>query len=124
MERTNGGFGLNFLKGLLIGVSTCLAAILIFAFVLKFAELTDGWVRFINQFIKLAGIIAACLVGVKGKKGFLKGAALGLTVVAVTYLLFGLISGGLSFGISTLFEAGYGTVAGALAGILSVNLKK
>ena len=123
MEKT-GGFGLNFFKGLLIGVSVCLAAILIFAFVLKFAEISEGWIKFINQVIKLFGITAACLVGVKGEKGFLKGAAIGLAVVAVTYLLFGLISGSLTFGVSTLFEAGYGLICGSLAGILAANLKK
>ncbi|MBP5308011.1 MAG: TIGR04086 family membrane protein [Clostridia bacterium] len=124
MEKTSGGFGLGYLKGLLIGVSTCLAAILVFAFVLKFAELSDGWVKFINQIIKLCGITVACLVGVRGEKGFLKGAALGFSVIAVTYLLFGLISGSLDFGVSTLFEALYGIVCGILAGILSANLKK
>ncbi len=124
MEKTADNFGVSLFKGILVGVSVCLAAILIFAFVLKFAALSDGTVRIINQVIKLIAITVSCLVAVRGEKGFLKGAAVGLSVVAVTYFIFGLISGSLSFGISTLFEAAYGIIAGAIAGILAVNLKK
>lgn len=125
MERAAvGKFGLGLLKGLLIGVSICLAAILVFAFVLKFADLSDFWVSTVNQIIKLVAISAACLLTVRGDKGFLKGAACGLTITAVTYLLFGLISGSLTFGLNTLFEIIYGTLVGAIAGIISVNFKK
>lgn len=124
MEKSFKRFGLDYLKGLLIGVSVCLACILIFAFVLRFVELSDFWVKFINQIIKLCAITAACLVGVKGEKGFFKGIAMGLGVIIVTYLLFGLVSGSLTFGISLVYELLFGSVLGLLAGILSVNLKK
>ncbi len=123
MEKTF-GFGVSLLKGLLIGVSICLAAILIFAFALKFVSLSAFWVKTVNQIIKVTAIMVACLVSVKGEKGFLKGGAVGLSVVLVTYLLFGLVSGSLTFGVSTLLECAFGILIGILAGILSVNLKK
>ena len=125
MEKTaKGSFALDTFKGVLVGVSVCLGCILAFALVLKFVALPTFWIRFINQIIKLAGIFFGCLAGVKGERGFLKGAVVGLFVVAATFLLFGLVSGGISFGVSTLFEALYGIICGALSGIISVNLKK
>ena len=117
-------FGVKLLKGLLIGVSVSLASILVFALVLKFVNMSAFWIKLVNQFIKLASIFVACLVAVGGSKGLLKGVAVGLSVVGVTYLLFGLVSGGLSIGISVVWEAVYGILAGGLAGIISANLKK
>jgi len=117
-------FGLELLKGVLIGVSACLALILVFAFVLKFADLSEGWIRAINQIIKVTGIALACVFSVRGEKGWLKGMAVGFLVVVVTYLLFGLISSSLEFGLMTLVEALFGIAVGLLCGIISVNLKK
>ncbi|MBP5194209.1 MAG: TIGR04086 family membrane protein [Clostridia bacterium] len=125
MEKTaKGSFALDMFKGVLAGVSVCLGCILAFALALKFFALPPLWIRIINQAIKLAGILVGCLVGVRGERGFLKGGAVGLAVVAVTFLLFGLVSGGITFGVSTLFEALYGIISGALCGIIAVNLKK
>ncbi len=123
MERTK-GFGFSLLKGLLVGLSVCLALILVFALVLKFADLGDFWVKTINQIIKLCAVVAACFVSVNGSKGYIKGCVTGLSVVVCTYLLFGLVSGSLSFGWGTALELVYGIIVGTLAGILAANVKK
>ena len=123
MEKTADNFGISLLKGILTGVAVCLAGILVFAFILQFVSVSERWIRFTDQIIKLFGITAACLVSVRGEKGYLKGACTGVSVAAVTYILFGLISGSLDFGISVLWEALYGIVAGLLSGIIAVNLK-
>ena len=78
----------------------------------------------INGRIELISICVACPFVVYGEKGLLKGAATGTTLIIVTYLLFGLISGELSFGAGSLLELLYGLVAGGLAGVICVNLKK
>ena len=124
MENVKHGYVIELIKGMLIGVSICLAGVLLFAFVLKFVTLTTFWVRTINQIIKLCAVTVACLLSVKGERGFLKGAGVGLAVITVTYLLFGIVSGGLSFGWKVVLEAFYGLLIGILGGILAVNLKK
>lgn len=124
MERVSDRFAVKLIKGLLVGVSISLALILVFAFALKFVDLSAGWIKGINQVIKLVSVGVACLVSVNEGKGWLKGMATGFGVIVVTYLLFGFVSGSLSFGASCLWEALYGLIAGALAGIISVNLKK
>lgn len=124
MENTANNFKLDLLKSILVGVSVSLALILVFALVLKFVDIPDFWIRTVNQVIKLIAIVSACFVGVKKQKGLVKGVTVGFLVVAITYLLFGLVSGSLSFGWGTLLEATYGIFCGALAGIICVNLKK
>ena len=124
MEKTFKESLLGVLKGVLIGVSICLAGVLVFAFVLKFTSLSQFWMKTVNQIIKLIAVTVACITSVRGERGFLKGAAVGFGVVFVTFFLFGLISGGLSFGWGTLLEAVYGILIGLIGGILAVNLKK
>ena len=124
MEKTFKESLLGVLKGVLIGVSICLAGVLVFAFVLKFTSLSQFWIKTVNQIIKLIAVTVACITSVRGTRGFLKGAAVGFGVVFVTFFLFGLISGGLSFGWGTLLEAVYGILIGLIGGILAVNLKK
>ncbi|MBQ9710005.1 MAG: TIGR04086 family membrane protein [Clostridia bacterium] len=124
MEKTFKESLLGVLKGVLIGVSICLAGVLVFAFVLKFTSLSQFWIKTVNQIIKLIAVTVACITSVRGERGFLKGAAVGFGVVFVTFFLFGLISGGLSFGWGTLLEAVYGILIGLIGGILAVNLKK
>lgn len=123
MKKLSREFWIYLLKGVLVGVSICLVGVLAFAFVLKLTDLPQVWIRVINQVIKLVAVTVACIVSVRGERAFLKGGALGLAVVAVTFLLFGLISGGLSFGWMTLLEAVYGILIGMIGGILAVNLK-
>ena len=124
MEKTFKESLLGVLKGVLIGVSICLAGVLVFAFVLKFTSLSQFWIKTVNQIIKLIAVTVACITSVRGNRGFLKGAVVGFGVVFVTFFLFGLISGGLSFGWGTLLEAVYGILIGLIGGILAVNLKK
>lgn len=124
MENIKNNFFTGLLKGVLIGLSACLAMILIFAFVLKFVAVPQKTIAIINGIIKLISICVACPFAVNGEKGLLKGAATGTTLIIVTYLLFGLISGELSFGAGSLLELLYGLVAGGLAGVICVNLKK
>ena len=124
MERTSDKFVVDLIKGVLIGVSICLALVLVFAFVLKFVNMSSWAIRTVNQVIKLVAVLCACAVAVKGEKGFLKGSVVGLCVVGVTFLTFGLLSNSLSFGLSLLWEALYGIFVGLIGGIIAVNLKK
>lgn len=124
MENINNNFFLSLVKGLLIGLGACLAIILIFAFVLKFVVIPQQVIIIINGVIKLVSVCIACPFAVNGEKGLIKGAITGLSLIIITYLLFGLISGGLTFGFGTVLEIIYGLVAGGLAGVICVNIKK
>lgn len=62
------------------------------------------------------------VISVKGEKGFLKGLAIGLAATVLSFLVFGLIGGGLSFGWAILIDLVCGAVMGGLSGAISVNL--
>ena len=95
---------------------------LVFALVLSLTDLGDGVIRPVNQFIKLAAVFCGVVISVKGEKGFLKGLAIGLAATVLSFLVFGLIGGGLSFGWAILIDLVCGAVMGGLSGAISVNL--
>lgn len=118
------GFLTHYVKGVLIGLTVSLACILVFAFVLKFVAVGDVGIKTVNQIIKMLSVVLACLAAVREDKGIVKGALIGLSVIAFTYLLFGAISCSISFGLGTAIELAFGLVTGAISGILAVNCKK
>lgn len=123
MEKLNGETFLGqFIKGVITTVAITLVCVLVFALVLSLTDLGDGVIRPVNQFIKLAAVFCGVVISVKGEKGFLKGLAVGLAATVLSFLVFGLIGGGLSFGWAILIDLVCGAVMGGLSGAISVNL--
>ena len=100
----------------------CLAAVLIFSLILKFANLSDSVVKPVNQCIKAFAILFGCFFGIRGEKGWLKGLVAGLLTVMLTYLVFAMVGGDFSLSWLILAELAFGAVAGVLSGIVSVNV--
>ena len=75
-------------KAVLLSILFCLAAVLIFSLILKFANLSDSVVKPVNQCIKAFAILFGCFFGIRGEKGWLKGLVAGLLTVMLTYLVF------------------------------------
>lgn len=101
-----------------------LAGILIFAGIIKIACLSDGVIKPVNQFIKILSVFLGCFFSVRGKLGFLKGGLVGAIGMAITYLVFSLIGGQISFGGTFVLDLLFGLVVGIISGIVAVNLKK
>lgn len=111
-------------KGLITGLMISLGGVLIFALVLELATLSDAVIKPVNQFIKLLAIFGGCAFSVKGEKGFIKGAIIGLLITVFSFLIFGLVAGSFgSFPIAIL-DIVCGTVMGLLSGAISVNLPR
>ncbi len=121
--REQGFFG-QFIKGVITAVAVTLIAVLAFALVLSLTSLSDGVIKPVNQFIKLASVFCGAAVAVKGDKGFLKGAAIGATSSLITFLVFGLIGGGLSFGLAFFIDIACAAVMGGLSGAIAIIRKK
>lgn len=126
MEETKskGGFVLSIIKGTAISLIFILAGVLIFAGVVKLAALSDNVIKPVNQFIKALAVFVGCFFSIKGKLGFVKGGLVGISSTVISYLIFALLGGGLSFGLSFLIDIAFSFAAGMLSGILAVNLKK
>ena len=100
-----------------------LVFVLIFTLIIQLFSLPLGAVKPVNQVFKIVAIVAGGLIFIRGEKGLVKGLIYGITAVLATYLLFGLIS--CSFEISWFFaiEILIGAVAGAVTGVIAVNIK-
>lgn len=84
---------LQIVKAVVLAVLFCLVAVLIFSLVLKFASLSDSVIKPVNQFIKVFAILFGCFFALRGEKGWLKGIAVGLLTVMLTYLVFAMVGG-------------------------------
>lgn len=119
--------GINFLggviKGTIIAVIVTLIGILIFAWIVKCAILGESVIKAVNQFIKIISIFLGCVFSISNKQGLLRGIAIGVSSTVITYLLFSLFVGEISFDYHFYLDLVFGLILGALSGIIAVNVK-
>ncbi|MDE6001585.1 MAG: TIGR04086 family membrane protein [Clostridia bacterium] len=101
-----------------------LLLVLIFTLIIQLFSLPTGAVKPVNQVIKILSIIGGGLIFIRGDKGWLKGIIYGVAAVLITYLLYGLIAHSLSISWKFAIEILIGAAAGAITGIIAVNIKK
>ena len=124
MEKNEGKFFANIIKGTILSVICALVGILIFAFIIKIANLNGIVIKAVNQFIKILAIFLGCFFMLKENKGIIKGVFLGVFFTIIIYLIFALVLGNKNFGTVFFIDLLFGAIIGAVSGIISVNLKK
>lgn len=108
-----------------IGKSVCvsaiftLAAVLVFALVVKLCSLGASVITPVNQIIKMLAVFAGCFLCIRGPRPVVRGLISGVITVAVTFFLFAAIAGELSFGWGILLDLLFGAVAGGISGAIS-----
>ena len=121
----NKHFFLDIIRTTIIAVIISLVLVLVFALIVNLVEVGEKVILPVNQAIKVISILASCFVGFKeNKQGAFKGALSGLCYTLLSVLVFGLISKEISFNLMKLIDVALGIVAGAISGILSVNIRK
>lgn len=125
-EGDNKNFALSIIKGVLIGLSVALVGILIFAFVLRFTNISDKIITPVNQVIKGVSIFLGVFVGMKKhkEKGLLSGFLIGLLFTILAFLVFSILDGVFCFDKTFLNDIIFGSIIGGICGIICVNLKK
>ncbi len=114
---------LDVLKAVLFGTLIALALVLVFAIVLKFTSLPAKAIMPVNIVIKLVSIFAGTIIGFKNKQnGILKGAIAGLVFMLLTFFIFAALNAfkDVKFSWIDLITL---PIAGALSGIVAVNIK-
>lgn len=124
-SNINKHFFLDIIRTTIIAVIISLVLVLVFALIVNLVEVGEKVILPVNQAIKVISILASCFVGFKeNKQGAFKGALSGLCYTLLSVLVFGLISKEISFNLMKLIDVSLGIVAGAISGILSVNIRK
>ncbi|MBQ8749156.1 MAG: TIGR04086 family membrane protein [Clostridia bacterium] len=114
------------LKGSFIALLISLVGILIFALFLKFVDINDSWIMPINQVIKVLSIffgVKSFLKNCEGK-GLIKGALLGLVYTLFAFVVFSLLSSSFVIDLTLVYDSLFGTILGAICGIICVSIKK
>ena len=104
-----------------------MAAVLLFAMLIKAFGWNDGIIAPGTQIIKILGIGAAVLPITSGrgaKNGWIRGLIAGTLYILLGFAVFGAISGRIPDAAGALGDIGLGAAAGAIIGIIGVNIRK
>ncbi len=110
-------------KAVCAAIVFSLVYVLAFALIIKIFGISTSVVKPVNQVFKIIVIALGGLIFLRGERGVIKGAVYGLAAALGTYLLYGLIGGGFSFSWLIIAELALGALAGAVSGIIAVNVK-
>jgi len=125
-EKQKGSFFKSLIKGSLFALSISLISICIFAFLLRFFDISDDAIKPINQIIKIVSILVGVLFGLNKMKemGLITGFLIGIVYTLLAFFVFSILNGGFCFDGSLINDLIFGGIAGAIAGIVSVNFKR
>lgn len=125
-EKKDRSFLLAIIKGSLVALCISLVGILIFAFILKFADISDGAIRPINQIIKGISILVGVFVAMRkvDKMGLVGGLLIGFVYTIVAFVVFSILDGNFSFNLTLLNDLLFGGIMGGICGIIAVNIKR
>lgn len=125
-EKKGSHFFKCLIKGSLIALSISLIAICIFAFILRFCDISEEVIKPVNQIIKIVSVLIGAYIGMKGCKemGLITGFFIGLLYTILAFVVFSLLNGAFVFNNSLINDLIFGGIAGGISGILAVNFRK
>lgn len=119
---TNENVFFDFFKGILIASLLSLGLVILAAFCLKWFSIADEYVAPITLLIKGTSVFVGAMFAVKGNsKGLLKGVSFGLIYIVVAFIVFSVLAGSVSVGVSTLLDVLFASLLGGIVGIVKVN---
>ena len=124
-EKTAGGiFVLKCIKALMVSLIITFACIIIFAFIIKWANLPDSVISPVNLAIKGISVFSGALILTKrSTKGIFKGFLFAIIYTLVAFTIFSSLAGEFVLGLGLISDFAFAGVVGAIAGILGANLK-
>lgn len=110
-------------KSVCIAAIVTLAAVLVFALLVKLFSIGSGAITAVNQVIKAVAIFVGCMVCVKPGRGLLKGLVSGVAVIILTYFLSAILAGEIAFGWTNVLDLVFGALVGAVSGFVAGFVK-
>ena len=119
---SNSNVVIDYLKGLIVSLLVSLGLVILFAFILKWLNLSESFVTPVTFVIKYLSVIFGSLIAVKGdSKGLLKGGMFGAVYTVFAFSVFSFLSKSFSVDVSTLLDFASSIILGAIVGIFKVN---
>ena len=116
---------LELLKGTLFSLIISMLLIIVFAIIIRFANISDSLILPINQVIKGVSLLLGTIIALKGSnKGIVKGFLIGIFYSIFSYIIFSILSSSLTFGLTSLTDLVFNGIIGAISGLIAVNIKK
>ena len=114
------------LKCCLIGIVATLIGIVAFAVVLKFADLNNTVVSWVNDIIKGASIfLVVFFLKRKFENGLLvKSIIAGVIYGLLTFIIFSILNGGFAFNMSIVYDLLFAVIVSAIAAVILNLVKK
>lgn len=114
----------DIVKCTLIAVVSCLALVLIFAIIAKFANFGENVIKPINITIKGISVLIGVLIGIKNINiGAVKGLITAVLFILSTYILFSIVNQDWAFDKTMLIDTIILIVDGLASGVIAVNIK-
>jgi len=117
---------LSMLKCCLMGIVVTLVGIVIFAVVLKFADINSTTISYINDVIKGVSIfvMVLCLKKANSDKLLIRSGVGGLLYAGLSFVVFSILNGGFSFNLSFLYDLIFAMIVSVIASIIINVLKR
>ena len=118
MKKEVSGAAAEVGKSVCLAAVVTLAAVLLFALVIKLFAVPSAVIMPVNQVIKVLAVFCGCFFCLRPERAALKGAIVGACAGVLTYFLFAIIAGEISFGWGNVLDLLCGALAGFLSGAL------
>ena len=123
--RRGAGKPAAFWRGWAVSVLATAAAVIVFALIISFVDMSDGVIRVVNQLIKAAAVFLGVKVIVPrgDENGIRRGALLGLVYMGVGVLVYALLTQQKISWMGYLIDVFMGVAAGGLSGMLLGSMR-
>lgn len=120
LKSFNWSWLLSILKCCLIGIVATLIGTVIFAFSLKFANLSLTAISYINDLIKAFSIfiMVMCIKRANGDKLLFKALLGGAIYAVLSYIVFSILNGGFVFNLSFLYDLLFSIIVAAIVSVI------
>ena len=111
---------LSLIKCALIGIVATLLGTVIFAFVLKVANLSSTFISYINDIIKVFSIfiMVTCLKRMNSDKLLIRAIFSGVVYAILSFVLFSILNGSFAFNMSFIYNLLFAIVVSAICSII------
>lgn len=116
---------LRVIKALFVALIITFASIILFAFIIKWAGLSDGVITPVNLVIKgLSVFLGVLTLTRKSSRGLIKGIVFAILYTIIAFVVFSCLAGTLILNLGILTDFAFNILVGAISGICFTNKGK